>query len=231
MKIKRAFCLAAGLLVFIACLFTALSAHARQLKGSLSMQCVFKYEGKVTVLSGDTYAIERIALYESTDEDTITGSGFRTLNEYSDFDCDWAELTSMQLREKAMALSEAVRDKGSYLAQRTTDENGRLCFDELEPGLYLTIRTAAVNEDYEFEPSLIFIPQNTDGAVTYDVTCEPKFSKKTTPPTPSDPTDKERLPQTGQLFLPVFVLAAAGLLLTAAGIVLIMREKKHEASE
>ena len=231
MKTKRTFCFAAGLLVLILCLLTAPTVRAHQQKGSLSMQCVFKSGGTVTVLSGDTYAIEQIARYDGTDADIITGSDFMTLSEYSDFDCDWAGLTSMQLREKAMALSEAVKKKGSYLAQRTTDENGKLCFEELEPGLYLTIRTAAVNEDYEFEPSLIFIPQNADGTVTYDVTCEPKFSLKTTPSTPSDPTDIERLPQTGQLILPVFVLAAAGVILTAAGIVVIMREKKHEVSK
>ena len=137
----------------------------------------------------------------------------------------------MQLREKAAAVCEAVVNKGTYLEKKTTDSKGKLVFDRLDPGLYLIVRTNAVNTSYEYEPSLIFVPQTSEGELLYDVDAEPKFSKKTDTDLPSSTPDGEKLPQTGQLIWPIFALSILGLVLVISGVYMIKKERKHENSE
>ncbi len=132
----------------------------------------------------------------------------------------------MQLREKAMAIYEAVEKSKDYLASQTTDAKGTLVFDKLEAGMYLVVRTRAVNSSYRFEPYLISVPQVTAGQLTYAVVSEPKFSADK-PVTPEKP-EGGKLPQTGQLIWPIFLLGGLGALLIPIGLIRMRAEKKHE---
>ena len=230
MSLKHKRIITAGLLAFVFCLISFMTPSAHEIKGSLTLQCIFNDNGNKTVLAGDTYGIKQIACSQQNGSVDNTDWRYETLSEYKEYDCNWSGLTSMQLREKAAAVCEAVVDKGTYLDKKTTDSNGKLVFDGLEPGLYLIVRTNAVNTSYEFEPSLIFVPQTSEGELIYDVDAEPKFSKKTDTDSPSTTPDGEKLPQTGQLIWPIFVLSILGLVLVVSGVVIIKKERKNENS-
>ena len=105
-------------------------------------------------------------------------------------------------------------------------EDGTAVFENLKLGLYLIAQDEAA-EGYEaINPFLIGVPNLEDGAYAYQVEASPKVSVKPLPtePKPTKPTEPQpsrppepNLPQTGQLNWPVPLMAAAGLLLFAAG--------------
>lgn len=118
------------------------------------------------------------------------------------------------------------------LAQQTqnaagTKQNvadGTVRFDALEQGLYLVVQSGEFSNGETFAPFLVSLP-DADGNLTVDAT--PKMSLKPTPspnPTPT-PTPGKKLPQTGQLWWPVPVLAFVGLVSFAIG----WLRKKHDA--
>jgi hypothetical protein len=74
---------------------------------------------------------------------------------------------------------------------------------------------------YFLSPFLISIPyRNADGSLAYDITADAKpigVYKEQVPPPPA-PTPK-KIPQTGQLWWPVAMLGAAGVLFVVMGMV------------
>jgi hypothetical protein len=96
-------------------------------------------------------------------------------------------------------------------------------FDGLEVGLYLVMQDARGEGEnrYFLSPFLISIPyRNADGSLAYDITADAKpigVYKELVPPPPA-PTPK-KIPQTGQLWWPVAMLGAAGVLFVVMGMV------------
>jgi hypothetical protein len=102
------------------------------------------------------------------------------------------------------------------------NQNGTAVFKDLEIGLYLVVQAKPGNSDddqYHIAPFLVSIPiQNEDGSLNYDVTGDSKpigISKETPPPPPPPPP----VPQTGQLWWPVMVFGALGVVLICVGII------------
>ena len=111
----------------------------------------------------------------------------------------------------------------STVGTRSASSNGTLKFENLPVGLYLVTQTTAAKGYQKMAPFLVSLPGENG---TYDVNATPKMElkKKTKPPKDKTPPPS-KLPQTGQLWWPVFVLAAAGMLLMFAGLLL----KRHDS--
>ena len=116
-----------------------------------------------------------------------------------------------------------------YRNSQELDEKGNVTFTGLDVGLYLVVHAKKVEitlsdkstVTYTINPFLVSIPQKEDGKLIYDVATNPKVApeKETTPP-PKKPTPPpKRVPQTGQLWWPVFVLGVAGMILITVGYV------------
>lgn len=120
----------------------------------------------------------------------------------------------------AKALAEHADRSGTSGQTRELGSGGSACFSPLEPGLYLLVQRQAARGFLPVEPFLVGLPRQVDGALQYHVDASPKCA-----PEPSDP-GSPGIPQTGQLRWPVAVLAAAGLVLLAAG-VLLLRKESH----
>jgi len=147
-------------------------------------------------------------------------------------------------KEARAALAVGVKD---------SDKDGQIVFDELEMGVYLVVKTEQ-GSDYLFDPSLVFLPYGKETGWDDDMPANPKISydydddpdDPTPPPTDipdnpppgggkePDPTEEipdedvplAVLPQTGLLQWPIPVMAAAGLLLVAVGL---LSERKRRA--
>ena len=124
----------------------------------------------------------------------------------------------------ADAMAEIAMDYDFDIAPQETDANGRVSFEGLEVGLYLVMQAARGEGEnkYYLSPFLITIPyRNADGTLSYDVKADSKplgIYKEQVPP-PPEPVPHKRIPQTGQLWWPVAVLGAAGVLLLTAGFI------------
>lgn len=91
------------------------------------------------------------------------------------------------------------------------DNTGTVLFKNLPMGLYLVVQTEAASKHEAIDSFLITIPQKDGDEYVYDVDAAPKTGTADTVPTTS-PTRPHHggLPQTGQLWWPVYLLAAAG---------------------
>ena len=98
------------------------------------------------------------------------------------------------------------------------DAQGSAVFSELKLGLYLIVQTTPASGRAVVKPFLVSVPARDGEQLLYDVDASPKVSAPGAPtvtPTPAPSGDK--LPQTGQLWWPVPVLAVLGLLCVALG--------------
>ena len=109
-------------------------------------------------------------------------------------------------------------------------EDGKATFSDLTFGLYLVVQKTAASGYGKTKPFLVSLPYLYEGEYQYDVASQPKTDlerevKPTAPPSSGGGGGK--LPQTGQLWWPVPVLACAGLGCIAVGL-LRRREAKDE---
>lgn len=117
--------------------------------------------------------------------------------------------------ELAKNLAKFASDK-SVKAKTTlkATEDSVLKFSDLEVGLYLITQSTASTGYSIMDPFLISIPGKETEKDRYNVNASPKMGKiqKETTPPPKDntPPSGGKLPQTGQLWWPVPVLAIAG---------------------
>ena len=133
---------------------------------------------------------------------------------------------NLDLAEKMAAIAE---NYAFDVASVETDAQGKVSFGGLEVGLYLVKQDAQGTGDNKMTitPFLITIPQkNTDGSLAYDVDAQAKpigVAKEQVPPPPTPPTP-HRIPQTGQLWWPVMLLAGLGALVLCFGMI---RKKRN----
>ena len=154
----------------------------------------------------------------------------------SGFDLDTLEnMTGADNKAKASELAAyALAQKVPVTATKTTDANGAVKFDNIEQGLYLVRESASPAGHAPINAFLITIPQYLNGEAVYEVDAAPKTGTSDVQPTPSPtptsgptPTPEPRLPQTGQLWWPVYVLVGAGLVFCLLGVT-VLRKKGHE---
>ena len=105
-------------------------------------------------------------------------------------------------------------------------ENGQVTFTNLTPGLYLLIQAELSEGDRKMNPFILSVPDvNGD----YEVTAKPKpgvYIPPTEPETPPETTPPEEIPQTGQEWWPVWLMAGAGVLLVLIGIFARIKEER-----
>lgn len=151
-----------------------------------------------------------------------------------------SELETMTAAEKDVLIDRIrtyiSQEKLSSDAQAIPDAKGNASFDDLQLGLYLVVQTESAEKYSAIAPFLITIPQYIDGEPVYDVDAAPKVGTADPEPTPppdnppDNPTDNPsdpKLPQTGQLWWPVSVMAILGCVFCVIGVSL-KRKKNHE---
>ena len=131
-----------------------------------------------------------------------------------------------QISDASMAVtlaSYATTSKAASVDTKSAAADSTLKFENLPVGLYLVTQTKAAKGYQKMSPFLVSLPGANNAL---DVNATPKMSLKKEPKPPKDKTPPpSKLPQTGQLWWPVFVLAAAGMLLMFAGLLL----KRHDS--
>ena len=142
----------------------------------------------------------------------------------AEFSAVWPEEADLHDPDFAWDLLAYAMEQEFEFETVEVSEDGTAIFEELKLGLYLVAQGEAADGYEAINPFLIGVPNVEDGVYTYQVDASPKVSVKPLPtePKPTKPTEPSRppepnLPQTGQLNWPVPLMAAAGLLLFAAG--------------
>lgn len=147
-------------------------------------------------------------------------NGYTPVEELAELAPNLGDLSDPSLAETFAQLLEQVELEmlGAVI------ENGRACFPDLKPGVYLVIqRPENATEGYTaLQPFLVSLPQWREDHYAYDLILESKVApqmRPTEPTEPSDPTEptEPELPQTGQLNWPVLPLCVFGLGLFVLG--------------
>lgn len=204
--------------VFLLCALSA-AALANEVpdlnrKGSITVE--MKYDGNA--VTGGKLLAYRVAQIIENDGNY----SFEALPPYQSVELTQENLSSPEL---AAAFAAQISSDG---IEPAIAEDGLVCFENLELGLYLIVQTEASPGFEPLKPFLVSVPINEDGHYLYDVNANGKFQLLQEPqPTPS-PTESPGpdLPQTGQLNWPIPLLAALGLGLFSMGWVLCFGRKK-----
>ncbi len=120
------------------------------------------------------------------------------------------------------------------LSGTTVEINAGIARYEVEGdqlGLYLVSQSETEMGYNAIDPFLIAVPNWDVGTYVYDVNAAPKVEKivpMPSNPLPTEPQKDSVLPQTGQLKLPVPVLAVLGLLLIGGGVMMRIGVKNKE---
>lgn len=187
--------------------------------GHCSITVTMTYQEKA--LPGGTLALYKVGDVEEED-------GNYSFVPVSAIREDLAQFGDIQSPELAGKLSK-LEDKLTPVTPlpQKVGENGKVTFPELPFGLYLVVQKTAPAGYGKTEPFLVSLPYLEEGEYQYDVASQPKTDLErdvTTEPTTS-PTTKPaassggKLPQTGQLWWPVPVLACGGLGCIVVGLI------------
>ncbi len=180
-----------------------------------------------TIVKGGTMTIYRVGeVVENDGNYTFQPTGeFASCGESFE-DLDDAEAIASRLKTFA--------DDGDIpgMATKEIGSDGSVTFDSLPLGLYLVVQHKAAPGYAKLAPFLVSLPYMDDGEYKYELAARPKPDLEQEPeptdPPPTKPTDPS-LPQTGQLWWPVPVLAVAGMAFFTVGWVLFVNKgKKHE---
>ena len=150
--------------------------YAQQLMGSLQLDCHVNVDGRSIPLANDTYAIVKIA--DITVQESLAILTYKTTEQFSSFQYDWANLDDNARRQAAQELAAFAQEQPELLSTtKITDRNGELTFSQLEPALYLMVRTKVdvANRACSLDPFLVDIPTIVNGKLEYTLTAVPKF--------------------------------------------------------
>lgn len=203
----------------------------------VSLTISYQYKNKA--LTNASFEIYLVAVTDENGELTVT-EAFEEydVNIRGKNDEAWKKLT----KELETEVTQYTVGNITPTASGTTDINGVLVFPEkgkdLMHGLYLVKGTVHTQDGYRYttEPFLVLLPtqDKVENTWVYQVTAGPKSAEDkienpspTPTPTPSKPPTPEgpKLPQTGQIWWPVPVLFALGILLVVIGL---LRRKGKE---
>lgn len=176
--------------------------------------------------SGEAIAGGTLNLYEVAQARQTEGETSLTYTDaFADcpFSLEKAETSEADRKELAEQLEGYVQEKQIDGQTAAVDADGHAAWTELEQGLYLVTQTSPANGYAPVRPFLVTIPEVVNGAYVYEVNARPKAGTADVPDgkTPSQGKTEiitdDRLPQTGQLWWPVPLLALAGMLLFFLG--------------
>lgn len=141
------------------------------------------------------------------------GAWYVPVEELAGLAPDLGDLSDPTLAEQFVQLLELVEPE----MRSAAIENGKACFPDLQPGVYLVIQHPEnATEGYAaLHPFLVSLPQWRGDHYVYDLTLESKVAPETLPTQPTEPSDpppptEPDLPQTGQLNWPILPLGVTG---------------------
>ena len=155
------------------------------------------------------YTVATVLIEHGADQSfDITGGKFASQSVAADIPAMSTEELAANNKKIAEALAKAA---SSVKADKTASiTSGKASFKGLKPGLYLVMQSKKSQKDVTINPFLISIP---DAEGHFQLTAAPKVGVNV-PSTPPPPD----IPQTGQLWWPVYLMAGAGILVLALGI-------------
>lgn len=184
-----------------------------------------KYNG--SPVPGGSLTLFRVA-------DVVSDNGDMIFDYTADFDSCSIPVTELDSAALPSELAEIAEDVKLTGTTQNLNAQGKTKFEKLQIGLYLVVQKEPAPGYTAIKPFLVSLPQMEKGRYVYDVDTAPKnipepeiAPTETTAPTEPPKTD-DKLPQTGQTNWPVPVMAAAGMLLLAAGICLRYTEKRKQ---
>ena len=203
-------------LSLLICLPLGVSAHPvsdESQNGHCSITVTMRYKGKP--VSGGTVNLYKVGYVHENDGNY----SFKPVTAVQSVVTEFEDIQSPDLAQK---LAKQV-DKLTPVTTKpvTIDKNGAATFTDLDFGLYLVVQKTAASGYGKTAPFLVSVPYLYADEYQYDVTSQPKTDlerevKPTAPP--SSGGGGKKLPQTGQLWWPVPVLACAGLGCIAVGL-------------
>jgi hypothetical protein len=196
-----------------------------------SLTITYKYYNEKTNETESVSGGNSVGLFKVAEVVADNGYRFKVDNRFAsvgEIPATSEELDAVN-NDLAGKMEEIAKNYDFDVAPQETDANGQVSFDGLEVGMYLVMQSARGEGEnrYFLSPFLITIPyRNADGSLAYDISADAKpigVYKELVPPPPA-PTPK-KIPQTGQLWWPVAMLGAAGVLFVVMGMVRRSRSK------
>ena len=200
-------------LLFLLALPLSAAAHAvpdESRNGHCSITVSMTYKGKA--VRGGTLALYKVG-------DVAEDDGNYSFVPVEAIQADIPEFGDIESPDLAGRLAELEGKLAPVTSDPVTvDKDGNATFSDLTFGLYLVVQKTAASGYGKTKPFLVSLPYLYEGEYQYDVASQPKTdlerevpTKPTSPATnPTFPGGK-KLPQTGQLWWPVPVLACGGL--------------------
>ena len=184
--------IAAVLLAILAALYLPVAALAAPADGTCSLTIDFHTsDSPASPIPGAAFRI-----YRAAEED---GDGYKWTEGFEDCDEDVQALARWkidELIELAKELSAYVTDEALTAdAEGTTNSNGLLKFEGLEPGVYLVMGEAVKVGDVTYTPApfLVVLPGFDKGELLTDVTAVPKYTQTRPEPTPGPELGPEQV--------------------------------------
>ena len=166
-----------------------------------------------------------LSLYKVADVRVDNGYIFEYAQEFASLQADID--TNLAKVEYINQLSDYVKKNQVPALAKINTSSSTVAFEHLPMGLYLVAQTNQVPGYASTNPFLITIPfRHEDGSLSYDVDATPKTSILQKVEEAKVIRDK-RLPQTGQLWWPVWVLLGVGIILCTLGVLGKRHEKIH----
>ena len=190
-KLKRICALLMSFVLLAILLPVGVSASGRLAPGQ-TVDLIISYRDGQTPIPNARFSIYKVADTDEYAHMTLTAE-FEAYRDIVSGLTDLDHLTQEQWRVLASTLRGYVlNDRCTAVHVGRTDADGTLSVPGLEAGLYLVSGTRATTPDfytYCAVPALLFLPGEDDGEAgwSYEVTCEPKFTKEYNPP--DDPDD------------------------------------------
>lgn len=203
--------------------------------------------GSISVTVKDSRTSEPVAggeitVYKvATVEATSTGYAYVYTDDFDGCGYSFSHIED-DVAQLAKSYQSYVKKQDITGTPQTVDANGQVHFNDLQAGLYLVVQTERSGAYTVLDPFIVTIPMISDNAYVYDVDATPKTGTVMQPlppgtndqPSPSpdvpssSPTPSQtpnipnvpgtsELPQTGQLWWPVPVLASLGTALILIG--------------
>ena len=202
-------------LLLLACLPLSAAAHPvpdEQKDGHCSITVTMTYQGKA--LPGGT-----LALYKVGDVAEEDGNySFVPVEAIREDFAQFGDIQSPELAGKLLKLESKLTPVTDL--PKKVGEDGKATFSDLTFGLYLVVQKTAASGYGKTAPFLVSVPYLYADEYQYDVTSQPKtdLEREVKPTAPPSSGGGKKLPQTGQLWWPVPVLACAGLGCIAVGL-------------
>lgn len=142
---------------------------------------------------------------------------YRLMNVYQYLGVDLNQLyLAGQQREAARRFRSAL-SLSTLIREGCTDQEGKLCFESMSPGVYLVIQSGYPS-DIEIEPFLVFLPYYIDGAWEYHPRIVPKVRYHTEKTANGK---RDEVAKTGDSpGVQVYLVLLSGSLMAAAGVMM-----------